>query len=357
MRVVTFDLDNTIWKTSAVIGSANDALADHLDEIGIETTVRIEKIMGTLFKRNKEKYCPVLAQDTENGTTDSNLDVIKAPVLLTQLRKDAIMEVLLNQVEPLQDKIETISDKAFNVWTNARHDAIPLNFASSVLECLDEIRKMKTGNGNDVVVGAITDGNSDPRKVQLLRRYFDFVVNAESVGISKPDRRIYEAAIQLVSSDEKLRHVFDGVDEDDFDALLEKVGPWWVHIGDDFVKDIVAAKDLNMRSIWCQELIKDKQSSKELVKNTSGPQKIEADLDKEMSQSKIQSRILRSDGFLSNSISNEFADAIVDSFSEVCKVISSWHDEGIAFSGIESNEVDLPDYFTIVLPDEKKNDS
>jgi FMN phosphatase YigB (HAD superfamily) len=33
------------------------------------------------------------------------------------------------------------------------------------------------------------------------------------------------------------------------------VGPWWVHIGDDFFKDIVAAKESQMRTVWARELI------------------------------------------------------------------------------------------------------
>jgi hypothetical protein len=102
VRVVTFDLDNTIWKTGAVISSANEALANHLDSIGIEVPVRVEQIMGTLFKSDKGKYCPILSKDIEEGTVQMHIDEIKAPVLLTQLRKDAVMAILLNQTMELE---------------------------------------------------------------------------------------------------------------------------------------------------------------------------------------------------------------------------------------------------------------
>jgi hypothetical protein len=69
VRVVTFDLDNTIWKTGAVISSANDALAEYLDSKGIfyENENRVEKVMGKIFQKDKGKYCPVLAEDILNS--------------------------------------------------------------------------------------------------------------------------------------------------------------------------------------------------------------------------------------------------------------------------------------------------
>ena len=352
VRVVTFDLDNTIWKTGAVISSANDALANHLDSIGINTPVRVEKIMGQLFMNNKAKYSPVLAQDHQNEKGDGNLDHIKVPVLLTELRKDAVMEILLNQTVELEHDLEHLTEEAFQVWTGARHAAIPSNFASYLLEGLREIRQLKTKYGKHVVVGAITDGNSDPRKVELLEEYFDFVVNAESVGISKPDRRIYDAAISFVFSDPRFNHVFDDDSNDnDFDVLLDKFLPWWVHIGDDFVKDIVAAKDMKMRSIWCRELVMDKLP-KEITRQE--PQKTEEEFRKAMAEKKVLSMIIGSDDYLLNGLQDEFADAIVDDFSLVAKVISSWHEEGMQSTLSEANEVDLPDYFSIVLPEEKE---
>ena len=80
IRVVTFDLDNTLWKTSATISAANDALAEFLDQRSITQPIRVEKIMGELFQSSKERYAP------QGG---------KAPVLLTQLRKDALKHVLI----------------------------------------------------------------------------------------------------------------------------------------------------------------------------------------------------------------------------------------------------------------------
>lgn len=345
VRVVSFDLDNTIWKTGAVISSANDELARHMESLGVDVPVRVEKVMGILFKENKAKYCPLHASDD-----NLDLDYVKAPVLLTQLRKDAVLEVLRNQTIEIEYDLDQLAEEAFQVWTEARHSAIPLNLASSVLESLEEIRSMKTKTGQNVVVGAITDGNSDPRKVEILRDFFDFVINAEQVGISKPDRRVYDAAIQHVSANDDLNHVFDEEIRENFDMLIDRLGPYWVHVGDDFIKDIVAAKDISMRSIWSRELVLDKYKAKEpSVPKPSN----EADFNKAMANNKVVNMVIGTEDYLTDEVHSEFADAIVDNFRHVAQVITEWHKDGLETDDVETKSVDLPDYFEVVIPDEK----
>jgi FMN phosphatase YigB (HAD superfamily) len=380
VRVITFDLDNTLWKTSAVISSANDALAAHLETRGIHAPIRVEKIMGTLFKDNKSKYCPVLASD---GVP---LDKIKAPVCLTQLRKDAILEILTNQTteqgeEAIPPNIPNNTtndwrmaqvDEFFDVWTDARHAAIPHNFAKSVLNGLEEIRRMTTPLGERVIVGAITDGNSDPRRVESLQSYFDFCVNAEGVGISKPDRRIYMEAVRYLASEPQFRHVWgESWDpERSEEELLDQLGPWWVHIGDDFIKDIVACKDLNMRSIWVRELVLGKSAS---IPNKSPSQEAttrrlgedDADVDalrKRIAEQEVVTMTIGTEDFLVTSIQKEFADVILDEFKDVSKILSQWNNEdhgSCVDVDMKSNTnktddvVDISEVFEIIVPDER----
>ena len=427
IRVVTFDLDNTIWKTSNVINSANDVLANYLYDNGIHAPIRVEKIMGELFKSDKAKYSPLLVEEalreydeysyskaandiiesSNNDNVDMILEKVKTPVLLTQLRIDALKVVFKNQTQDVlreqfklqsnhinnsnndvdDELIETLAKSAFDIWTTARHDAIPNNLASSVLECLDQVRSLKTSYGKNIVVGAITDGNSDPRKVDILKDYFAFCVNAESVGISKPDRRVYDAALLHVYSNEELRHVFHtrdvssnqidfGIDVDDVDcdALFSIMQDKWIHIGDDFLKDIVGAKELKMRSVWCTELVKDKlqlnnssttmnDQSDKTKQNESNVK--ESQLKKALEEKKVINMIIGSEDFLLDSIQAEFADEIVHEFIDVAKVLTDWHLEGL--SSLENQDNDLnsivkdeisqevKELFTIVVPDDIDN--
>eukprot|EP00980_Cylindrotheca_fusiformis_P031757 scaffold26900_cov117-Cylindrotheca_fusiformis.AAC.7 len=316
VRVVTFDLDNTVWKTSGCIGAANDALAIFLDKYNIEQPKRVEKIMGDLFQANKHMYAPL----------DDNA---KGPVLLTKLRTDAIYQVLKDFNGYTEEDASKFAQEAFECWTNARHDAIPSNFAGNVLGCLERISNMETTGGNPVLIGAITDGNSDPRKVDALKKYFDFCVNAESVGVGKPDRRVYLEAIRRVVSHPYFEDL--GRKPTDSDDLLEDaVGPYWVHIGDDFSKDIVPAKGLKMRTIWAQELIRNKLQATKLTEEEK-TRNVE-DFVKEVSEKKVIEMSIGAGDYLVNSVTSEFADTVTDSFDQLSDILLTWHLDGTRHS-------------------------
>ena len=105
VRVVSFDLDNTVWKTGPTIQAANDALAVYLqEEKKIVQPERTEVVMGRLFKANKADYAP------DEGS--------KGPVFLTKLRKDAVFQILRehNNNEYSEEDAEKLADEAFRVW-------------------------------------------------------------------------------------------------------------------------------------------------------------------------------------------------------------------------------------------------
>ena len=119
------------------------------------------------------------------------------------------------------------------------------------------------------------------------------------------------------------------------------------------MKDIVASKSLNMRSIWCRELIMSKVEKDGKKSETS-----EVNLDsfkKTIAGQKVLQMSIGTDDYLTTTLQNEFADAIVDSFSDVAKTISAWHKEGMQTVSAQGviEDVELPDYFSIVIPDDK----
>ena len=83
IRVITFDLDNTIWKTMPTISDANDSLSSHLlKKFGIQD--RSEKIMGQLFKENPDRYAGVdhniaiaNEDDNENNEDDDYANIVQ----------------------------------------------------------------------------------------------------------------------------------------------------------------------------------------------------------------------------------------------------------------------------------------
>jgi len=370
IRVISFDLDNTVWKTSATIAAANDALAQYLkQEHNIQPAQRVENIMGDLFRQNKSQYCPV-----------DNVNATKGPVLLTRLRKDAIQHLLKSEFGYENSQALGVADDAFDAWVEARHVAIESHLADNVVETLTALSQLRTVNnhGSDstattktLIVGAITDGNSNPNTVECLSGFFDFVVNAENVGVAKPDRRIYlEAARQVLSraeladllpnhqttveatsSGENVQLTTATLSDD---ALEEVIGPWWVHVGDDFVKDIVAAKALSMRTIWVKELIQGKVQKVDATVQTNGSnartvQDFVKDISSEAEQEGIVKMQVGAEDYLAQSLEAEFADAAISRFAELELVLERWqqelsqNDDNVATTAVaeESSILDL----------------
>ena len=370
VRVVTFDLDNTLWKTRFVIGAANDALASYLDKFNIHQPKRVEVIMGDLFKKNKEKYAPIvnkLRDASEDGTL-TNIQV--APVYLTQLRKDSLILLCTEFNEYTPTAAEAFANDAFDVWTNARHAAIPLHFANDVVPTLKKIRSMKTAQNLPLIIGAITDGNSNPKNVPELRDFFDFCINAETIGISKPNRQVYETAIQLVAKMDGMQDIFSRKYDNELsqDEIEDIIGPWWVHVGDDFMKDIVASKGMNMRTVWTRELVLPEKDQTEKNNNTSDKSKMVKSKDvtefvKELSRIETIKMNIGADDFLANSMEKEFADSVIFEFKQLYDVLKDWNNKATSnqnkMSGklnvaeilANSNE-EMRDIFDITLPDE-----
>ena len=107
----------------------------------------------------------------------------------------------------------------------ARYNAIPSYYASNVLQVFQQLSSSSSSD-TDVLVGAITDGNSDPRNIPELQAYFDFCINAESVGVSKPDTRVYQKAIEYVVAHPFLQDFLSRSTEDVAVELEDQVGPW-----------------------------------------------------------------------------------------------------------------------------------
>lgn len=448
IRIITFDLDNTLWKTSETISHANTALATLL-QLKFGITIRSEVEMGRLFQQFPNRYCGLLDDDYDDennnrgggtrggeesddaytnsvenvGRTEikssSKISMTttkegddngvhiqallgkskKKPVYLTLLRKDAIRLLILQQQHQQQlqrnykilspTEIDAEVENAFQTWMEARSQSISQNFVPHAVETLFQLKSKlgiistssslsrTRGNYNKkVYIGAITDGNSNPQSVPELAGLFDFVIKAEDVGVSKPDKRVYKAAVaqvilQLTKDGRSVEQFFFGqkqpdyddgsnfvathptyliidsssesgdrgeptwkdVDPDAVEAFSDAIGPWWVHIGDDFFKDVVAAKEFRMRSVWVRELIGGAKAFGGGVvttdSSTSERKRSVEDLVNDIAKSNgaITMEIGDSD-FLANALHEEFSDAILDRFADLSDLLIQWNEEG-----------------------------
>jgi putative hydrolase of the HAD superfamily len=330
VRVISFDLDNTLWNTTETIAVANDALAEFLSSRNISQPIRVEKVMGDLFRADKARYCPIEKEEA------------KVPVSLTLLRKEAIQRVLEDYNDFSPEDAKAFADEAFEEWARARHEAIPRHFASSVKECLQELTEIRTSTGHPVLIGAITDGNSDPSKISALAGFFDFFINAEKIGVGKPDKRLYLKGAQQALSHPALSDLTASIDTMSDEDVEELLGPFWVHIGDDFAKDVVAAKSLKMRTIWSRELVLERNPVTQKLEASKNSRTVE-EFVKELSGMKVVKMEVGADDYLAESLQREFADAIVDQFSELINIIKEWHSEASIGESDLVNESTAPE--------------
>lgn len=171
----------------------------------------VASLMGALAKQYPDEF---LEDPEDPGSV----------VRFTDLRKLAL-SALAQRGGYSAAEAQAVAEAGFKAWHDARHDVDALFFPG----VLDLLRRLK-GRGARLV--AVTNGNCDIAQIGAFEGIFDFCVNAEKVGARKRTGRPYTAAIKRA-------------------GLGADVGPRWVHVGDDFTEDIVAAKsDLKLRTVW-----------------------------------------------------------------------------------------------------------
>ncbi|MGG0154742.1 HAD family hydrolase [Bacillus mycoides] len=83
-----------------------------------------------------------------------------------------------------------------------------------------------------IKVGIITNGSTQRQKAKImntgLNEYFDTIIISEEVGFSKPDKRIFELALNKLNVQSE-------------DVLF---------VGDDLEKDIAGCQNANIKGIW-----------------------------------------------------------------------------------------------------------
>ena len=194
IKVIAFDLDDTLW---------------HIDQV----IIRAEKMLKEWFRWK----VPGFKYDTETMRPYREEVLHEQPSLsgrLTEFRRRVIETALKNHAIV---EAENITEEAMEVFLNARNQ---VTFFAGALDTIAEISA-------NYQLGALTNGNADIKRLGL-EQYFSFSFSAEEVGAPKPSPHLFQKA---------LSHT--GVDAGEM-----------VYVGDDRVKDIDAAKAVGLKTIW-----------------------------------------------------------------------------------------------------------
>lgn len=198
IKVVAFDLDDTLWEVGPVIMRAEARLGEWLRNHVPNLQFNIESMRA--IRRELVSADPTLAGR------------------LTELRRRVIEESMRRSGVPLRESGQ-LSRDAMEVFLLARNQ---IDLFEGALDTIQEL-------SSSFVLGVLTNGNADVRRLGL-GDYFNFVFSAEQVGAPKPEPALFEAA---------LTHTGSRPQE-------------MVYVGDDPVLDVDAANRLGINTIRVQ---------------------------------------------------------------------------------------------------------
>ena len=194
IKVLSFDLDDTLWPCKPTIIRAEQHLFQWLSKHVPVITENYDIYQLRDKRRSLLKQNPQLAHD------------------LSQLRISSF-ERLSSEFGLADDWIQT----AFDIFYEARQQ---VTLFDDVAPVLDELKQ-------NFQLVSLTNGNADPVKTGV-DRWFDFSLNSATVGKLKSEPDIYQRV----------------------QKLAEINAQQMVHIGDDPVNDVSGARRAGVFAIW-----------------------------------------------------------------------------------------------------------
>jgi 2-haloalkanoic acid dehalogenase type II len=194
VRLITFDLDDTLWPCHDVILAAELACYDWLTRQAPRITERydLDGLRAHRFSLSRDH--PEIAHD------------------FTEVRLCSLRRLAAEADYP-----EHLAQEASDVFRAARNRVTPF---ADVADALHRLRDSYT-------LVSVTNGNSQIEKTPL-NTHFHHSLTAAEVGAAKPDPAIFHAASERSGQP--------------LSAFL--------HVGDDPVRDIEAARAIGVTTVW-----------------------------------------------------------------------------------------------------------
>lgn len=198
IKVLTFDLDNTLWDVEPTLIAAEEEQRKWL----------LEQRPGTI-----ENYDHDALWEFRKTVWQRNPELKHH---ISQMRIQLLFELQVAAGYSEEDA-RSGAETAFAIFLARRHEVVLYEEALGVLETL----------AKQYTLGALTNGNADIYKTDA-GEYFDFAFLAEDIGASKPAPDMFHAALET-----------SGVRSDQI-----------IHVGDNPEHDIQAARAVGMRTVW-----------------------------------------------------------------------------------------------------------
>ncbi|MWV10595.1 HAD-IA family hydrolase [Pseudomonas sp. R-28-1W-6] len=197
LRLITFDLDDTLWDVAPVMHGAEASLRDWL-------AVQAPRLGPVPIEHLWAIRSRLLGGDPDLRHR------------LSELRRRILLHALID-AGYAQAESRELAERGFQVFLEARHR----------VELFPDVHQTLERLALRYPLAVITNGNADVRRLGLAD-YFQFALCAEELGIGKPDPLPFHTALQRA-----------GV------AASQAV-----HIGDHPGDDIAGARAAGMQAIW-----------------------------------------------------------------------------------------------------------
>jgi putative hydrolase of the HAD superfamily len=196
VKAITLDLDDTLWPIDEVMARAEGILHQWFERHAPGVAAALPPPEFAAFRRALALDLPAIGHD------------------FTMLRREALRRALqqfggdTSLVEP-----------AMTVFLSARND---VEFYPDTLEALQRLSR-------HYPVVSLSNGNADLARIGI-GHHFSATVSARSIGVAKPDPRIFHAACAAIDlRPEEVLHVGDDPDLDVRGGIGAGVRTVWVN--------------------------------------------------------------------------------------------------------------------------------
>jgi putative hydrolase of the HAD superfamily len=198
IKVISFDLDDTLWDIDPVIVAADAAvqkwLQQHCPDVAERYTIEgLRELRGQLLKTRADLQHQI-----------------------SRVRICALEQALL-ACDYSETRTKELAKQGFDVFLDHRHAVVLFEHVEESLAQLSEQYQL----------GVITNGNADINKLRI-GHYFSFALAAEQLNASKPSPIPFRSMLELTG----------------------KTPSEVIHIGDHHEHDIEGAQQMGIHTIW-----------------------------------------------------------------------------------------------------------
>ena len=199
VRLITFDLDDTLWDVKPALIAADAAQWRYLTE----------RFPNVPLRELADQQAPTLRAQI----------LAEQPTLahhISQFREAFIYRLLLCSGRSTTAAAEAAAE-AFSAFYAERHKVALFEDATTTLRALSR----------DYLLGALTNGNADVRKTPIAS-YFTYAWRAEEFGMSKPDTALFHSVLEQAG------------------VAAHEV----IHVGDCHHNDVAGAVTAGAQAVW-----------------------------------------------------------------------------------------------------------